>query len=158
MKRSGPLKRKKPMKRGKPLKRTAIKRKPPKKKNHGVSQAILRQMREAFAKGIRRKRCVSCNRAAPGVVIRAHHVLRRSIIESELRSRGEPPERITSASWDTRNWLPVCDQCHERHHNKSRKLHINLVIKHAPKAIQFARELDLLRRLMDDYETEERDG
>lgn len=125
----------------------------PKKKQYGIRESLLREMQQAFSRGIRKKRCAACNRAAPGVVIRAHHVLRRQIIERELRGRGEPPERVHSAAWDTRNRLPLCDECHEGHHGM-RKLHINLVIKHAPKAIQFARELDLLSRLMADYKTD----
>lgn len=158
MKRTG-IKRGKPLKPGKPLKRTAMKRRP-KKREPGIARQLLRQMQEAFSKGIRSKRCVRCNRAAPGVVIRAHHVLRRSIIEGELRHREEPPEKVHSAAWDTRNRLPVCDECHELHHHPSsddRKLHIDLVVKHAPKAIQFARELDLLDRMMADYDTRRED-
>lgn len=158
IKRGKPLKRGKGLKPGKPLKRTGIKRKPPKPTNPGVPKAIKRAAQEAFSRGIRKKRCVRCNRAAPGVVIRAHHVLRRGVIERELRSRGATERQIVSAAWDTRNRLPVCDQCHERHHKKSHKLRISEVIKHAPKAIQLARELDLLDKLMADYDKEDSHG
>lgn len=83
-------------------------------------------------------------------------MLRRKILERELRDRGWPPERISTAAWDKRNRLPVCDQCHLNHHNGTRRLPIDLVVREAPKAIQFARELDMLEALKRDYDQEER--
>ena len=157
MKRSGPLRRGKPPKRGKPLERKTamprsgpIKRKPKPRRDPAI-KALEDEMKAIFVAGIRRERCASCGAAAPAVVVRAHHVLRRKILERALRARGWSEEAVIRAAWDPRNRLPIDDFCHGDHHNGMRRLSLSLIVRAAPGAILFAKELDLLDDLKRDY-------
>lgn len=145
MRRSGPLRR------GKPLKRSPIRRKPKPKRPKGLL-ALEEELKAAYVDGVRRERCACCGRAAPTVIVRAHHVLRRVLLEKALRDRGSSPEEILRAAWDRRNRLPVCDFCHGDHHNGLRRISVDLIVKQAPQAVLFARRLDLLPELTRDYQ------
>lgn len=136
MKRSGPIKRK---------------RKPPR---DPALKALEDELKAVFVAGIRRERCASCGAAAPAVVVRAHHVLRRKILERHLRARHWPENAIIFAAWDPRNRLPVDDFCHGDHHNGMRRLSLDLITRKAPESILFAKELDLLDELKRDYTTD----
>lgn len=70
--------------------------------------------------------CVVCGaQSGWGRPIHAHHVVYRQHL---------PVER----EWDPRNAAPVCDGCHERHHNASRRIPLAAL---SEENLEFAREV-----------------
>ena len=121
---TAPLSRSKPLGRGKP--RRAIF--PP---ADGDPEPLVREHRRLKSawKYAGRAR-VRCPCGAP--VREAHHVVYRQEIE---RLVGKSAGRVI---YDLRNRLFVCHECHERHHNRSRPLSLNVL---PDSAFDFAVEL-----------------
>jgi cytochrome c553 len=93
----------------------------------------LREKMEAFgAEGVD-KVCRACGHWWDPYRSAAHHVVYRQHLPAEHE-------------WDTRNALPLCADCHERHHNASRRIAVSCL---EPQNLEFAREV--LGDYADDY-------
>jgi hypothetical protein len=69
----------------------------------------LKEKMAAFKEASFDKVCRGCGHFWEPYRSRAHHVIYRQHIPVDKE-------------WDPRNAMPVCDPCHERHHNASRRL------------------------------------
>jgi hypothetical protein len=69
----------------------------------------LKEKMAAFKEAAVYTKCAGCRQFPWGGSHRAHHVIYRQHIPVDKE-------------WDPRNAMPVCDPCHERHHNASRRL------------------------------------
>lgn len=127
------------------MKRSALKRGKPLKRAAGIKPRVRprmvpdRMLSEAWAKGARAKRCAVCNRAG---IIRGHHVLYQQWLNDAARVLGLTERETQRLLWDGRNRMPLCDECHERHHKAMRPIRRHVVRRECPKVTQFAREID----------------
>jgi 5-methylcytosine-specific restriction endonuclease McrA len=133
------------------VKRTELQRKTPlqrkpMKSSPRVKGTIDREASEAWARHARKKRCVVCG--AKGA--KGHHI----ITQQQLRIAATELDRdYESLRWDLRNLLPLCERHHTAHHSRAHVLDLLIVLEHAPKVAQFARELDLFWYLQREYRT-----
>jgi hypothetical protein len=113
----------------------------------------------ALAKRLRRRwgtmvgeKCANCDRTTKeGARIEGHHVVRKELIKGRAREQKWTQDELDRRLWDLRNKLDLCERCHKGKHHNGKKLPWSLVRKAAPKAIQFAREIGLVRRAARDY-------
>lgn len=112
------------------MRRSALNKRP------AVKQAIDRQASEAWAWGARSKPCAVCG-AVGGV--EGHHVVYQQTLRKAALATGLEFERLR---WDTRNRLPLCARHHQAHHSGRYRVPLEVVLEHAPKLMQFVRELD----------------
>ena len=80
-----------------------------------------REQAEAFKMSVANSPCAVCGRYH----FHAHHVVYQQHLPAASR-------------WDIRNALPVCSDCHERHHNGSRRIPRSCLTK---QNVWFAREV-----------------
>lgn len=132
----------KTLKRGGPLKRKS----PPKE------SALAQRLRRRWGAGVGKK-CKSCGREADfaKVFIEGHHVVRKELIKARAKELSWTQEERDRRLWDERNRLDLCRGCHLGKQHGGEKLPWSLIQGTAPKAIQFAREIGLLRRASRDY-------
>lgn len=100
-------------------------------------ELIDRIASEGWAKGARVKPCARCGRKRGPV--RGHHIIYQQELKRIAHDLGLSYERLR---WDDRNRMPLCDPCHERHHSAMSRIPMAVVREAAPKATQFAAELD----------------
>ena len=129
--------------------------KPPKKLKGGSRPrmtALGKRLRRRWASGVGEV-CANCGRKADyaRVFIEGHHVVRKALIKARAKEERWTEEELDRRLWDERNRLDLCGDCHLRDHHNGKKLPWSLVQAKAPKAIQFAREIGLLRRASKDY-------
>ena len=118
------------------MRRSGIKRKTPLKRVRPVKQTINRAASEAWARGVRTKRCALCG--ANGV--HGHHIITQQQLRIAAFSLRLDFERLR---WDTRNRLALCPRHHAAHHARSHPVPWVVLEQHAPKVFQFAREIGL---------------
>lgn len=106
------------------------------KKRPSVNRVIDRQASEAWAWGARSKPCAVCG---CGGVIEGHHLVTQQTLRKVAEATGLEFERLR---WDTRNRLSLCPRHHQAHHAGSHRVPLSVVLEHAPKLMQFVRELD----------------
>lgn len=87
----------------------------------------LREQMAAFKAESYMRDCAACGDGGgpTGYGIRAHHVVYRQHLSAELE-------------WDTRNAMPVCDDCHEKHHNASSRIPLSAL---SQENLEFANEV-----------------
>lgn len=90
--------------------------------------------------------CAVCERAR---AVQGHHIIRAEVLRREARRLGY---ELRDVMWDRRNRLPVCQICHERHHNRSRPI-ARAVLRRVARGgvFDFARELGLEPALEREY-------
>lgn len=124
----------------------SLKRKSPPKES-----ALAKRLRRRWGTKVGEK-CANCGRTTKqGARIEGHHVVRKELIKARARELGWSEEERDRRLWDLRNKLDLCEHCHKGKHHNGKKLAWSLVQKAAPKAIQLAREIGLLRRASRDY-------
>lgn len=94
-----------------------------------------RERAAAWATG--KKPCAVCR--ADAACSKAHHIITRQRLRRKAREMGVDPERLL---WDTRNRLWLCDRHHAAHHARSKPIGWTVLEQHAPKAFQFAEEVE----------------
>lgn len=119
------------------VKRTSLKRRTPLKQQRQARARIDRQAAEAWAKGARSKPCVICGSRQ----VQGHHIITQQKLREVAIATGRDFERLR---WDARNRLSLCSRHHAAHHNRSHPIPWQVMHAHAPKAVQFARELGLV--------------
>jgi hypothetical protein len=123
----------------------SLKRKPKRE------SALSKRLRKRWASKVGRK-CKNCRRTVKdGARIEGHHVARKELIKARARELKWTEEERDRRLWDLRNKLDLCERCHKGKHHNGKKLPWSLVEEEAPKAIQFLREVGLLRRVARDY-------
>jgi hypothetical protein len=138
------VKKTKPLQRGAPLKRRSKKKR----------SDLAKRLADRWAKTARPRPCASCERHtdfAKGIVVEGHHIVRRSLIEGQAKVLGWDDDQLQRKVWDLRNQLPLCGDCHRRHHSGMKRLTWKIVVTHAPKVEQFAREVELMGRAIREY-------
>lgn len=98
-------------------------------------------------RGVRSKRCAICGARQ----VQGHHILRQQDLRRAAQALDLEFERLR---WDDRNRLPLCEKCHGLHHARQRPVPLQVLIKHAPKVFQMARELELEESLRRQYADE----
>jgi 5-methylcytosine-specific restriction endonuclease McrA len=102
----------------------------------------LKEKMAAFKEAVYGLRCVRCGRLDFMFPAKAHHVIYRQHLPVDKE-------------WDPRNAMPVCNPCHERHHNASRRIPLTALseenLEFASEVLGEAAEYYLARR----YKTEE---
>lgn len=111
-------------------------RRTPMKKRPSVNRVIDRQASEAWAWGARSKPCAVCGVTAG---VEGHHVVYQQTLRKVAQMTGLEFDRLR---WDTRNRLPLCARHHQAHHVGRLRVPLEVVLEHAPKLMQFVRELD----------------
>lgn len=89
--------------------------------------------------------CAVCEQAR---AVQGHHIIRAEVLRREARRLGY---ELRDVMWDRRNRLPVCQRCHERHHNRSRPIAREVLLRVARWVFDFARELGLEPALEREY-------
>jgi hypothetical protein len=90
----------------------------------------------AKAWGSGKKPCVICGSQR----VEAHHIITRQRLVAKARELGIDADRLL---WDRRNKLWLCDRHHASHHSRMKPVLWAVLVEHAPKVFQFARELEL---------------
>jgi hypothetical protein len=122
-----------------------------KRKSPAKESALAKRLRKRWATSVGEK-CANCGKTTKeGARIEGHHVARKELIKARAREQGWTDEKRDRHLWDLRNKLDLCQRCHLGKHHNGGKLAWSLVQKAAPEAIQFAREIGLLRRVARDY-------
>lgn len=127
--------------------RKALKRKPKARRSQ-----LAKRLSERWRHGVGEV-CANCGRKADWVqvFIEGHHVVRQSLIKARAKEEGWSEEELTRRLWDERNRMDLCRECHLGKHHNGNALPWSLVQRVTPKAIQFAREIGLLRRVSREY-------
>lgn len=115
---------------------------------------LARRLSERWASEVRGRPCAACGRMTDyprAIVVEGHHIVRQALLKARGAALEWTEEELTRRLWDTRNRLPLCGDCHRRHHSKMKKLSWKLVRDHAPKVEQFARETGLMGEARRDY-------
>jgi len=123
-----------------------------KRKSPPKESALEKRLRRRWAASVGSK-CKNCGREEDfvQVFVEGHHVVRKELIKARAKEQGWSREKRDRRLWDLRNKLDLCRGCHLGKHHNGKKLAWSLVQKAAPKAIQFAREVGLVRRAARDY-------
>jgi hypothetical protein len=96
-----------------------------KRRSRGRPAERLKAEMAEFKASVWNRVCASCGGRTYFGGCDAHHVVYKQHLPVELR-------------WDPRNALPVCDDCHERHHNASRRIPLSAL---TAQNLEFAREV-----------------
>ena len=88
----------------------------------------------------RRARTSKCALCGTDRLVKGHHVITQQEIGKVTRSRGLDYERYR---WDQRNFLPLCEDCHIRHHSRMAPVGLVVILASCPKIMEFAGELKL---------------
>lgn len=105
-----------------------------------------REKSEAWHRGIGCT-CMVCGNTYR-VECDAHHIVPLQTLRREAKRLGFDFERVR---WDRRNRLACCRICHERHTSRHRPISRSVLVRHASKVFQFARELNLTWALDREY-------
>jgi hypothetical protein len=89
--------------------------------------------------------CAVCEQAP---AVQGHHIIRAEVLRREARRLDY---EMHDVMWDRRNRLPVCQRCHERHHNRSRPIRREVLLRVARWVFDFAHELGLEPALEREY-------
>lgn len=143
------------------LKKDPPARKPRKPLKRGSSLKTSKKARRSQLAGRLSKRwregvgrvCANCGREADWVqvFIEGHHVVRQSLIKARAKEEDWTQEELDRRLWDERNRMDLCRDCHLGKQHNGKPLAWSLIQKVTPKAIQFAREIGLLRRVSREY-------
>jgi 5-methylcytosine-specific restriction endonuclease McrA len=85
----------------------------------------LREKMAAFKEAALYGRCAACGEFPHPLRTAAHHVVYRQHVPVEM-------------AWDPRNSMPLHDDCHERHHNASRRIPLSAL---SEENLEFASEV-----------------
>lgn len=129
--------------------RKALRRRPKPKRTE-----LARRLSDRWAKTFRALSCASCGAVTDfprGIIVEGHHIVRQALIRERGKAEGWAEEELARRLWDLRNGLPLCSTCHANHHSGMKRLAWSLVLRHAAKVEQFAREVELTRRARREY-------
>lgn len=126
------MERRKPLKRNKGLARSkgGLKRSPKPLHVALPSPIPLEELpRKLWGEAVRTMRCAMCGGRSR---VQGHHVVPKRWLKSES---------LHDLLWDTRNRMPLCHRCHERHENASQRVTRDRL---RPQHLDFMREVGLL--------------
>jgi hypothetical protein len=115
---------------------------------------LARRLSDRWAKSSRNLPCAACGAVtdlARGVIVEGHHIVRQALIRARGKEEDWEQEELDRRLWDLRNRLPLCGDCHRRHHSGMKRLAWSLVLRHATKIVQFADEIGLTARAKREY-------